>query len=464
MAQRTALIVAILSSFVAFLDGSVVNLALPAIEHELGGGVALQQWVLDGYLLALSSLILVAGSMSDSLGRVRVLRWGLLAFAVGTLLCTFALSAPMIVGARIVQGAGAALLVPSSLALINATFDADGQPRAIGTWTAWTGTAFVAGPLIGGIIVDTLGWRLVFLLSVIPVLPTLYLTTRLPADHGPGSRRIDVVGATLTAIGLGGTVVALIEGQRLGYSAVGVVVPLVVGLLALAAMPWWERRAAHPILPLEIFAVRNFAVTNLATLAIYAAIPLGMLIVTLYLQEDIGTSATLAGLATLPVPVISLLFSSRIGALSARFGPRIFMTVGPLTAAVGFALMRPADDGFNFWTQLLPGLVVFGVGLTVTVTPLTATVLSALGPDRSGVASAAVNNAASRIAGLVSVAFVGVLVGGHVDDHGFRVVTTACAVLLVVGAAIAAAGIRNAGVVGPIDPDARAQCRDRAGN
>lgn len=433
---------AILSSFVAFLDGSVVNLTLPAIERDLGGGVALQQWVLDGYLLALSSLILVAGAMSDSLGRVRVLRWGLIAFAVGTLLCTFAVSGPMIVGARIVQGAGAALLVPSSLALINATFDAEGQPRAIGTWTAWTGTAFVAGPLLGGIIVDTLGWRLVFLLSVIPVLPTLYLTTRLPIDHGSGSRRIDVFGATLTAIGLGGTVFALIEGQRLGYSAVAVLVPLTGGVLALAVLPWWERRAVHPILPLDIFAVRNFAATNVATLAIYAAIPLGMLIVTLYLQEDIGTSATLAGLATLPVPLISLLFSSRVGALSARWGPRVFMTVGPLLAGLGFALMRPVDGGFNFWTQLLPGLVLFGVGLTVTVTPLTATVLAALGPDRSGVASA-VNNAASRIAGLVSVAFIGVLVGGQIDDHGFRVVTTTCAVLLAVGAAISAVGIRG---------------------
>jgi MFS family permease len=254
--QRTVLVVAVLASFVAFLDGSIVTVALPAIARGLGAAgegpasgadLSLQQWVVDAYLLALGSLMLVAGSLSDTFGRVRVLRAGLVAFALTSLLAALAPDPALLITARALQGVAAALLVPSSLALITSTFTGQAQGRAIGTWTAWTGVAFLVGPLAGGALVDTLGWRWVFAVVVVPVVLTLVLMTRLPGDAHRGGpdqpARVDVVGAVLAAVGLAGPVFALIEGQRVGFGAWFVVVPLVVGVVALAAFVWWERRA-----------------------------------------------------------------------------------------------------------------------------------------------------------------------------------------------------------------------------
>ena len=272
------LAVAILASFVAFVDGSVVNLALPAIGRDFGGGLALQQWVVDGYLLALGALILVAGAISDAFGRLIVLRTGLVVFAVSSLLCALAPSGWVLIAARCLQGVGAAFLVPSSLAMINARFSGAQQARAIGTWTAWTGTAFVIGPLFGGILVDALNWRWIFGVNIVPLAITLYLTTKLSHDEFGSERQatIDVVGAALTAVGLTGTVYALIEQQRLGLSHPAVLTSLVVGVACLIAFPWWERRAPQPMMPLHIFAARNFAVGNLATVFLYAAVSLGI--------------------------------------------------------------------------------------------------------------------------------------------------------------------------------------------
>lgn len=465
--------VAVLASFVAFLDGSVVNLALPAIAAEFGGGLALQQWVLDGYLLALGALILVAGAVSDQFGRLAVLRMGLAVFTVASLLCAVAPSGWVLVAARSLQGIGAAFLVPSSLAMINAWFTGPRQAGAIGTWTAWTGTAFVVGPPLGGLLVDALSWRWVFGINVVPLAVTLYLTTKLGSpDFGTRrSARVDVVGAALCAVGLTAAVYGLIEQQRLGPWHPTVISGIVVGVICLAAFPWWERRASNPIMPLQLFAARNFAVGNLATVFLYAAISLGTLIVALFLQETVGMSASHAGLATLPLPVLSFFLARPFGRLAGRHGPRVYMGVGPLIAAGGFLLLTTARAPFDFWTQMLPGLVVFGIGLSVTVSPLTSAVLAAVDPAQSGIGSA-VNNALSRVAGLIAVAFTGVIVGlGRSDSGiasaamsfaGFRDGAVAVAVLFAVAGVISAVGISNRQCdMGLVSAEASALCHDR---
>ncbi|MCW2552908.1 MAG: arabinose efflux permease family protein [Mycobacterium sp.] len=457
----------------AFLDGSVVNLALPAIAADFGGGLALQQWVVDGYLLALGALILVAGAVSDQFGRLAVLRMGLSVFAVASLLCAFAPTGGVLIAARCLQGLGAAFLVPSSLAMINARFTGARQAGAIGTWTAWTGTAFVVGPPLGGLLVDALSWRWVFGINVLPLAVTLYLTTKLTSEDFGARRsaRIDVVGALLCAVGLTGAVYALIEQQRLGPSHPAVVTGFVLGVACLAAFPWWERRVPNPIMPLQLFAARNFAVGNLATVFLYAAVSLGTLVVALFLQETVGMSPSEAGLATLPLPLLSFFLARPFGTLAGRHGPRVYMAVGPLIAAAGFLLLTTARAPFDFWTQMLPGLIVFGVGLSVTVSPLTAAVLAAVNPAQSGIGSA-VNNAVSRVAGLIAVAFTGVIIGigqpGHgtisaaMDFAGFRNSVIVVAVLFAVAGVVSAVGISNQQCdMGRVSPEASARYHDR---
>jgi EmrB/QacA subfamily drug resistance transporter len=470
-ADRWVIAVAVLASFVAFLDGSVVNLALPAISADFGGGLALQQWVVDGYLLTLGALILVAGAISDQYGRLRVLRLGLVVFAAASALCALAPSGGVLIAARCLQGVGAAFLVPSSLAMLNARFTGAAQARAIGTWTAWTGTAFVIGPPVGGLLVDALDWRWVFGINVIPLAVTLYLTTRVPADdpQSVDRGRIDVVGAALGAVGLAATVVALIEQQRLGWTHPVVVVSLSVGVCSLVAFGLWERRVPNPMMPLGLFTTRNFAVGNLATVFVYAGVSLGTLVVALFLQESVGMSASMAGLATLPIPVLSFLLAPRFGALAGAHGPRAYMAVGPVVAAAGFLLLTTVGEPFDFWTQILPGLVVFGLGLSITVSPLTSAVLAAVDPGQSGIGSA-VNNAVSRIAGLVAIAFTGVIIGARGDSgfppgqfEGFRQAAVVIAVLFATAGVISAVGISNRQCdYRRIPVDASARCLDRA--
>jgi EmrB/QacA subfamily drug resistance transporter len=462
--DRPLIAVAVLASFVAFLDGSVVNLALPAISRDFAGGLTLQQWVVDGYLLALGALILVAGAISDAFGRLSVLRMGLVVFAVSSLLCALAPSGWVLIAARCLQGVGAAFLVPSSLAMINARFSGAEQARAIGTWTAWTGTAFVIGPLLGGVLVDALGWRWIFAVNIVPLAITLYLTTKLSHEEFAADRsaRIDVTGAVLNGVGLTGTVYALIEQQRLGFSRPAVLLSLAIGIACLIAFPWWERRTPHPMMPLHIFSARNFAVGNLATVFLYAALSLGTLIIVLFLQETAGLSATMAGLATLPIPVLSFFLARRFGMLAGRHGPRLYMTVGPLVAAIGYLLMTTAKSPFNFWLQMLPGLVVFGLGLSITVSPLTAAILAAVDPAQSGIGSA-INNAVSRIAGLVAVAFTGVILGGAIDFDGFRRGALVVAALFGIAGLISAVGIRKEQCdYQRVSEEMAAGCHDRA--
>lgn len=468
-ADRLVLAVAVLASFVAFLDGSVVNLALPAISADLGGGLALQQWVIDGYLLTLGALILVAGAVSDQYGRLRVLRLGVVVFAVASVLCALAPSGWILVAARCLQGVGAAFLVPSSLAMLNARFTGAAQARAIGTWTAWTGTAFVIGPPLGGLLVDALNWRWVFGINVIPLAITLYLITRLPADEPRRTAgRIDVVGAVLGALGLAAIVIALIEQQRLGWTHPAVLVSLAVGVCLLVAFPVWEHRVPNPVMPLALFTARNFAVGNLATVFLYAGVSLGTLVVALFLQEGAGMSASMAGLATLPIAVLSFVLAPRFGALAGAHGPRVYMAVGPLVAAAGFLLLTRVREPFDFWTQILPGLVVFGLGLSITVSPLTSAVLAAVDPAQSGIGSA-VNNAVSRIAGLVAIAFTGVIIGAGGDSgfppgefEGFRQAAVVITVLFAVAGVISAIGISNSQCdYRRVAPEASARCFDR---
>ncbi|WP_026481957.1 MFS transporter [Agromyces subbeticus] len=441
--RSRVLIVAIVVSFIAFLDGAVINVALPAIEAELGGGLALQQWAVDAYLLTLGSLILLAGSLSDSFGRLRIIRVGLYGFAATSVLCAVAPDGVVFVIARALQGAAGALLVPSSLALIIATFAQSEQGKAIGRWTAWTTVAFLIGPLFGGALVDLLSWRLVFWINLLPIAFALVIMHALGRDEpNPDKERIDWLGAGLGVVGLGGTVFALIEQGRFGWASPVVFVPLVVGIVALIVFLWWERRAAQPMLPLRLFAARNFAAGNLATLFIYAAFSLGPFAITIFLQEYAGFPATLAGLATLPPTVMLVFLGSWFGSLSSRFGPRIFMTVGPIIVAVGYLMTLAVTPEVEYWSQFLPGIIVTGLGMAMTVAPLTAAILGAVDPARAGIGSA-VNNAVARIAGLVAIASIGVIIGTQLDVDGYHRVALATAAVLVIGGIVSWIGIRN---------------------
>ncbi len=440
---RVILTVAILASFVAFLDGTVTNVALPAIARELGGGLTTQQWVVDAYLVTLGALILLAGSLSDAWGRVRMLRIGLVLFGAASLAIAAAPSAPWLIAWRAVQGAGGALLVPSSLALITAHFDGERRSRAIGIWTGATTAAMLIGPVLGGVFVDLASWRWAFLINVVPIGATLVLLARpgMPRDARTASR-VDLFGGALSTVGLGATVFALIAEPALGWGSALVWAPLTagIGLLALFVARQW--RVPDPVMPLDLFRSRNFSAGNLATLFVYAALGLNGLVVAVYLQQGAGLSATAAGLALLPSTILMILFSARAGRWAGRRGPRAFMTAGPMVMAAGALLLLSVREDFDYATQVLQSVVVFGAGLTLTVAPLTSAVLGAVPAERSGVASA-INNAVARVAGLIAIAVLGTLVAGTLDLDGFHRAAVVCAVLLVLGAVASWTGIRN---------------------
>ncbi|GAA3759346.1 MFS transporter [Microbacterium kribbense] len=435
--------IAILASFVSFLDGTVVTVALPAIGRELGGGLAAQQWIVDAYLITLGALILVAGSLSDVFGRIVVLRIGLIGFGVASLAIAAAPDPLFMIIARGVQGIAGALLVPSSLALITSTFRGKAQARAIGTWTGATTAAMLVGPVLGGAFVDLISWRAVFLINVLPIAATLWLLVALhQKDHREPGVAVDWIGAALCTVGLGGTVFALIEQGRLGWASPAIWATAAGGVVSLIGFLIRQRTAPQPMLPLSLFRIRNFSAGNLSTAFVYGALALNGLVLGVYLQQGAGLSATLAGLASLPSTVIMIVFSSYVGTWSGKIGPRLFMTVGPLVMAVGLALLLTVQEDFNYWTQVLPAVVVYGAGLTLTVAPLTAAILGAIDPTRSGIASA-VNNAVARVAGLIAVATLGVITAGVLDLDGFRRAAVVTAALMAIGGIIALIGIRN---------------------
>ena len=451
--QRLTLLAAILGSGVATLDGTIVNVALPAIERDLGGGLTAQQWVVNSYLLALGSLILIGGSLGDIYGVRRVFAVGVVAFGVFSVACALAPTIGVLIAARTLQGAAAALLVPSSLAIIIGAFSPQERGPAIGSWTAWSGIAAVIGPLAGGVIVDQASWRWVFALNVPLVVATVLLVlAAVPRTPTVAGRRVDVIGAMLCAGGLGGIVFALIEQPRLGWSSPAILVPLAGGALALAGFIAYERRAAQPMLSLSLFERRNFSVGNLETLAMYAGLAILFFYLVIFLQQVAGYSALEAGLATLPTTLIMFALSSRFGALADRHGPRLFMGAGPLIAAGGILLLLRTGLDTSYVADVLPAVLVFSLGLTMTVAPLTAAVLADADETDAGIASA-VNNAVARVAGLVGVPIAGVVAAGTLvgdtfvaDDasvDAFHRVVVICAALLAAGGAVGALGIAN---------------------
>jgi EmrB/QacA subfamily drug resistance transporter len=441
--QRRVLTISILASFIAFLDGSVINVALPAIAKDLGGGFTTQQWVVDAYLLTLGSLILVAGSLSDLLGRQKILVVGLVSFGIASLLCAAAPSSPFLIFARAVQGIGGALIVPSSLALIISAFKGESQGKAIGTWTAWTGIAFIIGPLLGGTLVDAGSWRWIFAINIVPIAVTLWLLQKLSlSEKHEANVQIDIRGAALCAVGLGATVYALIEQPHYGWDSPMIFVTFIVGIASLAVFLWHERRTRHPMLPLSLFKVRNFSFGNAATLAIYSALSVGTLLISVFIQQVSHYSATAAGLALIPVTLIMFFMSSRFGALAGKYGPRLFMTVGPILAGIGYLTMLQMNASLHYLTDLLPGVLLFGLGLSITVAPLTSAVLGSIDSSQSGIGSA-VNNAIARIAGLLAIAFIGLVTGPHLTTAGFHRGIIVTATLLFAGGVVSLIGIRN---------------------
>jgi EmrB/QacA subfamily drug resistance transporter len=413
--KRIALAASIIGSGIVFLDGTIVNVALPSIRASLHGGLAEQQWVVEAYLLTLSSLLLVGGSLGDLFGRRRVFAIGLAGFGVCSALCAIAPTGTFLIGARAIQGAFGALLVPSTLALIMDTFDQDERSGAIGTWTAFTGVATVIGPLGGGALVQAASWRWIFAINLPLVTVTLWLLSRLPSDtRTPG--HVDVPGAILCALGLGGPVFAMIEQPGRGWTDPLVLIPLVIGIVLLIAFIAWERRTPHPMMPMHLFAVRNFAIGNLTTLSLYAGLGVATFFLIVFLQQVGGYTPLQAGMSLLPITILVFLLSKRFGVLADRIGPHVFMAGGPTLAGLGLLLLVRTDASADYFSQILPGILVFGLGMAATVAPLTATVLSSVPPGHAGLASG-VNNAVARVASLLAIAALGAVVSAAFADR-----------------------------------------------
>jgi EmrB/QacA subfamily drug resistance transporter len=451
--QRLTLLAAILGSSVATIDGTIINVALPAIEHDLGGGLSAQQWISNVYLLTLGSFILIGGSLADIYGERRVFTIGVAAFGVFSLMCAAAPTVGVLVVARALQGLAGALLVPSSLAVIVSAFAPAERGAAIGTWTAWGGIAAIVGPLAGGWIVDNASWRWIFAINVPLIIATLVLVmVAVPAGTRTVKRPVDYLGAVLCAVGLGGVVYAFIEQPHYGWGSPAIYIPLIVGLISLVSFIRYEGLAEHPMLKLELFSRRNFSTGNIETFAMYAGLSILFFFLVIFLQEAAGYDAIRAGLTTLPVTIIMFLLSRRWGALADKYGPRFFMGAGPLVAACGILLLLRTGLKTSFVGDLLPALIVFGLGLSLTVAPLTATVLADADESDAGIASA-VNNAVARIAGLVGISAMSIVVSGTlVGDsfarnsdsvHAFHMVLVICAALVAAGGVVGWLGIVN---------------------
>ena len=393
-----------LGSAVASLDATVVNVALPTIGHDLNAGISGLQWVVTGYMLTLAALLLTGGSLGDHLGRRRVFVVGVGWFAIASLACAIAPNLGVLLVGRALQGVGGALLTPGSLAIIQASFREEDRGRAIGAWSGLSGVATAIGPFLGGWLI-AVSWRLIFLIN----LPLAAIVVAIAARHIPetrdslAARRLDPLGATLTVVGLGALTYGLIERAPAAT---------VAGLVALAAFVFVERRSDHPMLPLEVFRSWQFSGANVMTLVLYGALGGAFFLLAIALQGALHYSPTAAGAALIPLTILLLLLSARAGALAQRIGPRTPMTLGPIVAGVGLVLLSQISPGDHYLTDILPGMLVFGLGLSFTVAPLTATVLAAVQVEHAGVASA-VNNAVARAAGLLTVAALPALVGLH---------------------------------------------------
>lgn len=425
---RLALTATILGSGLAFLDGSVVSVALPHIQADLGGGLATTQWAMDGYLLTLGSLVLIGGSLGDLLGKRRIFLTGVVLFGVTSVLCGLAPTAQLLIVARMLQGVAAALLVPTSLALLNAVFSGSDRGKAIGAWSGLSGIFTAVGPPVGGLLVDSVphGWRWVFLINL-PLVVAAYVLGRsaippIPGTRQPGPLRsqIDIAGGLLVAIGLGLIVGPLIEVQRLPRAVtVGAVI---VGLGLLAGFVALERKRERtgnpdPMVRMSLFGIRSFTVANAVTFVVYGGLQGMFFLVTIGLQQGLGYSALAAGLAGLPVTIVLALFSSRVGGTVGRWGARPLLTLGPLIMAVGILILATMAIGQPYWASVFTGFVVFSIGLVLVVAPVTTTALAELPAEYSGVGSG-INNAIARIAGLIAIILLPLIAGMSASqDH-----------------------------------------------
>ena len=450
---RWVLLATILGSGLAGVDATVVNIALPSIGKDLGVGFDTLQWTVTAYTLTLASLILLGGALGDHYGRRRVFVIGVVWFALASLLCGLAPSAPLLIAARALQGVGAALLTPGSLAMIQATFAAQDRARAIGAWSGLGGVATAIGPFLGGWLIGIASWRWVFLINLpLAVVVVLVTQRHVPETRDPmATGRIDLLGGVLGMLGLGGITYAIIEVPDKGAGSPQVVTAAVVGVAAMVGFVLAEWRQPHPMLPLSLFRSRQFSAANAVTFVVYGAFGGIFFLLAVQLQVVSGYSPLEAGIAILPITVVMLLLSARAGQLAQRIGPRLPMSLGPLVCALGVLLMLRIGPDARYVTDVLPGVTIFALGLSLLVAPLTATVLAAVDSRHAGVASG-VNNAVARAASLIAVAALPVLAGISGDDYqnpvtfddGFRTALLIAAVLLLVGAALAFATISNA--------------------
>ncbi|MET7966973.1 MFS transporter [Micromonospora sp. NPDC005305] len=451
-AGRGTLLAAILASGMVFLDSTVVNVALPRLGAELDASVAGLQWTVNGYLLMLAAFVLLGGALGDRFGRRRVFLLGVVWFAVASMLCGLAQGTGWLIAARFLQGAGGALLTPGSLSVLQASFDPDDRARAIGTWSGLSGVSTALGPLLGGWLIDAFSWRWIFFVNLPLAVGVVLAALRwVPesrdeaASRTGAGRRFDVAGALLGALALGGVTYALIDAPARGAGSPAVVAAAVLGVLGAVVFVLVERRRGDTaMLPTGLFGSRLFSVLNIFTVIVYAALGGFTFFLAVYLQNVVGWSALLTGLATVPMTLLLLVGSARAGALAARIGPRLPLTVGPVVAAAGLLLLRRVGPGASYWVDVLPGVLLFGAGLTLVVAPLTASVLAAVADRFAGVASG-FNNAAARAGGLLAVAALPLLVGLSGSGYeqktalagAFRGAMFWCAGLLLAGAVLA---------------------------
>jgi EmrB/QacA subfamily drug resistance transporter len=442
----------VLGSGIAGLDATVVGIALPSISRTFHGSIGTLQWVVTGYSLTLAAFLLLGGSLGDRFGRQRVFSIGVAWFALASAACGLAPTSTILIGARVVQGIGGALLVPGSLAIIQASFRPEDRSRAIGAWSGLGGVATAAGPLVGGYLIDAASWRWVFFINLPVAVFVLVITKRhVPETRDPTrTGGIDVAGAALAVAFLAGLTAALIEGPARGWTSPLVLASLFVTVVAGPAFLVLEWRKANPMLPLHLFRSHQFSGANVVTFTVYGALGGALFLLPVELQIVAHYTPLDSGLALLPVTLIMLCFSAQSGQLSARIGPRLQMTLGPLLVGAGLALLARAADPGSYWTQVLPAVALFGAGLAVSVAPLTATAMGAAPAEHSGIASA-VNNTVARAAGLIAVAVLPLAAGltgpealsaGNLAG-GFRTAMYISGTVAAFGGLLAALLIRN---------------------